>query len=195
MRTPVDEPQLDGAIDLGVVSDRPTKPALLVRSSWRAWLSNRVPVYVLVATVLAGFLVGAIGMRQWDAWRHQARQASEVTLLVAVAGLDSGGGGAGRVTIEGSVAVVNAGPMRVTVAGDAASGVFSLSGERPIPSGGTRRFKATAVLDCSEGVAPAVLPVDLSVTTADGQRRVVTTKLQLVGSTWFDTAMRACSFA
>ncbi|GIF94863.1 hypothetical protein Cch02nite_83070 [Catellatospora chokoriensis] len=98
-------------------------------------------------------------------------------------------------TIEGSIAVLNAGPMQVTVASDATSGVVTLSGERLIPPGGTRRIEATAVLECSEGVAPVVLPVDLAVTTVDGQRRVVTTNLQLMGTTWFDTAMRACSFA
>ncbi len=153
---------------------------------------RRVSALGVVALVLAGVLAGAAGMHVWSVAQQRNRDAAEVTLFVAVASFGSAGGDNERVVINGTVAVVNGGPMPVEVSPGADMTSLMLAGHQRIEPGATGWFTGNAFVVCSGG-ALRPLPVELSVLTADGRRREVTLGLQLFGSRWHEEVVQACT--
>ncbi|MFF5229810.1 hypothetical protein [Dactylosporangium sp. NPDC000521] len=172
-------------IDLDRPEERTTGPSAVAR--WR----RRVPAKAL-ALVLLGVLAGAVAGQRWEAARQEGRRAAEVSLFVTVAGMESGAGDGGRLTIEGTVAVLNGGPRPVQVAGAGVVADVMVWGEHRIEPGAAAWFRVSATITCAEDAASRPLPVGLVAVTEDGVRRSVTTAIQLNGSSWLEVQRRAC---
>ncbi|GGM16771.1 hypothetical protein GCM10007977_017540 [Dactylosporangium sucinum] len=139
-----------------------------------------------------GGLVGGVAGQSWEAAQQRRRQASELSLFLAVAGLESVAGAGGRVTIEGSIAVVNGAPRPVEVAGAGKVADVMVWGQQRIAPAATGRFPVSVAITCSEDAGTRPLPVELSAVTADGVHRTLTMRLDLVGSRWFEYVERVC---
>ncbi|UWP81490.1 hypothetical protein [Dactylosporangium fulvum] len=113
-----------------------------------------------------------------------------MSLFLAVAGLESVTGADGRVTVEGSIAVVNGAPRPVEVAGAGKVADVMVWGQQRIAPAATGRFPVSVAVTCSDDAGTRPLPVEMSVLTADGMRRTVTMELDLVGSRWFEFVER-----
>ncbi|MER7001436.1 hypothetical protein ABT297_00040 [Dactylosporangium sp. NPDC000555] len=193
MRDAVRGAPVDVSIDLGMIDDGPAESTAVPWRRLRRLMSVRVPVPAVVALVLVGVVAGALATYQWMAVQQRSREASEVSLVLAAAGIESVGGEPGRITIEGAVTAVNGGPMPVEVSGAADAAAVMVKGQRRIAPAATGWFAVTATVPCSDGAGVRPLPVDLSVVTADGARRAVTVQLPLMGSQWYELVVRVCS--
>ncbi|MGI5238647.1 hypothetical protein [Dactylosporangium sp. CA-139066] len=192
MRDAVGRSLPDGVIDLDVECGLAARSATGPWRRWRRLATAKVPVFGVVTLVVLGALAGAAGGWQWTVAQQRSRDASVVSLFAAVAELESGGGWQTSVTIEGTVAVVNGGPLPVDVSVVADSEDFRVKGQRRIAPGATDWFPVTATVWCSDDAAVRPVPVALHVVTADGVGRVVTVQLQLSGSPWAEFVMQSC---
>ncbi|MGI5176340.1 hypothetical protein ACQEVZ_08435 [Dactylosporangium sp. CA-152071] len=176
-----------GHIDLDLSDDPlPRRPVGLRRR----WTSLRVSASGVVVLVLIGGLIGAALGRAWARWEQRKLESARVSLFVAVADLSTTTGSNGRVSMEGSVAVANGGPLPVEVSGPA-SGDFRVWGQQRVAAGGAARFPANLTVVCAAGVEQQPLPLALVVVTADGVRRSVDVKVELVG-TWKEMVTQDC---
>ncbi|MET7422617.1 hypothetical protein [Dactylosporangium sp. NPDC005555] len=185
----MDEPA--GVIDLDDV--REDRPGAMLR--WRRAARRAVPLPGVVVLVLLAAAVGAGVAQRWEAARQRERQAAAVSLFVAVAGANSGAGDGERVTIEGSVAVVNGGPRAVEVAGAGVVADVMVWGEHRIAPGARAWFTVSATITCAEDAGSRPLPVGLSAVTADGVRRPVTAAIEVGGSSWSELVRRGCGLS
>ena len=150
-------------------------------------------MWAVVLLVLAGLLGGISSMGLWAARQWVRTQSGEVSLFLAVAGLSAAAGEPGRAVIDGTVAVMNGGPLLVEVDGVAReAAVMFLRGSQRVLPHMTSWAAAHATFPCLESVAPASVTVDLSVRTADGRRRIVTVLLPITGSVWSEAIARVC---
>ncbi|WP_433331139.1 hypothetical protein [Dactylosporangium sp. CA-139066] len=176
-----------GHIDLDVVDDSLSRrPAGL----WRRWASLRVSASGVVVLVLIGGLIGAVFGRAWAQWEQRRSESARVSLFVAVADLSSVAVSNGRVSIEGSVAVANGGPLPVEVSGPG-GGDFLVWGQQRIAAVTAARFPVTVYVTCSAGIEQQPLLLALVVVTADGVRRAVEMKVDLVGR-WQEMVAQDC---
>ncbi|MET7397175.1 hypothetical protein ABZS66_27195 [Dactylosporangium sp. NPDC005572] len=97
--------------------------------------------------------------------------------------------------IEGSIAVTNGGPMPVEVAGAGKAADVMVWGQQWIAPAATGWFAVSATVTCADNVAAMAVPVDLSVATADGSRRMMTLELPLIGSRWYEFVVQDCAMA
>ncbi|MBM7085507.1 hypothetical protein [Micromonospora humidisoli] len=151
----------------------------------------------LVAAFAAGAVLGGWGVdRAQEARARQERDAA-VALVAIPAGTEGGGTNSdGRARIEGSLAVVNAGPALVTVRSVRAESptvlVRDLGRTWLIRPGGTGWIGVVVLFQCGEAPAAEPLPVRFSVQTADGQVREARYPVAIVGSTWLDVLSTMC---
>ncbi|WP_344512764.1 hypothetical protein [Dactylosporangium maewongense] len=176
-----------GHIDLDLVDDPLSRRPVGLR---RRWTSLRVSASGVVVLVLIGALIGAAFGRAWTRWEQRKLDSARVSLFVAVADLSTTTGSNGRVSMEGSVAVANGGPLPVEVSGPA-SGNFRVWGQQRVAAAGAARFPASVVVVCAAGVEQQPLPLALVVVAADGERRSVEVKVELVG-TWKEIVAQDC---
>ena len=116
-----------------------------------------LPVAVMV---LVGMAAAAVGTHLFEERQRQARQASQVSLTALVAGSGSGGGDGRTVTIEGSLAVANSGPVPVLVEEVRGSGgglTFQSRGARTVRPG-VALIPVSVTVECAKGVP--VEPLD-----------------------------------
>ncbi|MEU0556852.1 hypothetical protein [Dactylosporangium sp. NPDC006015] len=172
-------------IDLDEPAERSVRPPVVAR--WR----RRVPVKA-VALVVLGVLIGAVAGQRWEAARQEERRAAEVSLFVTVAGTESGQGDRSRLTIGGTVTVLNGGPRPVQVAGAGVVADVMVWGEHRIEPGAAGWFRVSATITCTDDAASRPLRVGLVAVTEDGVRRPVTTTIQLNGTSWQDQVRRGC---
>ncbi|WP_329009749.1 hypothetical protein OG271_25905 [Micromonospora rifamycinica] len=151
----------------------------------------------LVAAFAAGVVLGGWGVdRSREARARQERDAT--VALVAVAAGTGGGGvnSGGRARIEGSLAVVNAGPAPITVRSVRAESptvlVHDLGRTRLIRPGGTGWIGVVVLFQCGEPFAAEPLSVRFSVETADGQVREARYPVAIAGSVWLDMLSVIC---
>ncbi|MEV4139643.1 hypothetical protein AB0J72_46700 [Dactylosporangium sp. NPDC049742] len=175
-----------GHIDLDLVDDPLSRRPVGLR---RRWTSLRVSAAGVVVLVLVGGLIGAAFGRAWTQWEQRKLDSARVSLFVAVADLSTTTGADGRVSMEGSVAVANGGPLPVQVSGPA-SGNFRVWGQQRVAAAGAVRFPASVVVVCAAGVEQP-LPLALVVVTADGERRSVEVTVELVGI-WKEMVAQNC---
>ncbi|MEV4132945.1 hypothetical protein AB0J72_12360 [Dactylosporangium sp. NPDC049742] len=172
-------------INLDEPAERAARPSAVAR--WR----RRVPVKA-VALVVLGVLVGAVAGQRWEAARQEGRRAAEVSLFVTVAGTESAQGDGTRLTIDGTVTVLNGGPRPVQVTGADVVADVMVWGDHRIEPGAAGWFRVNATIPCTDDAASRPLRVGLVAVTEDGVRRPVTTALQLNGSSWQDQVRRGC---
>ncbi|MFE7874110.1 hypothetical protein ACFUYE_27665 [Micromonospora humida] len=186
-------PAEDAVIDLDAHRNEPVGPTTgRVRRTARPGA-----VLGLVAAFAAGVVLGGWGVdRSREARARQERDAT--VALVAVATGTSGGGvnSGGRARIEGSLAVVNAGPSPITVRSVRAESpttvIRDLGRTRLIRAGGTGWIDVVVLFQCGEPATPEPLSVRFSVQTADGQVREARYPVAIVGSVWLDMLPMIC---
>ncbi|MEV4843420.1 hypothetical protein AB0K20_09405 [Micromonospora matsumotoense] len=183
----------DAVIDLDAPPDESVGPTgNRGRRTARPWL-----VAGLVAAFAAGTVLGGWGVdRSREARARQERDAA-VTLVAIPAGVESGGvNSGGRARIEGSLAVVNAGPSPITVRSVRAESptvlIQNLGLTRLIRPGGTGWIGVVVLFQCGEAVGTEPLSMRFSVQTADGQVREARYPAALVGSVWLDRLSGMC---
>ncbi|MEU1889000.1 hypothetical protein [Micromonospora sp. WMMD987] len=183
----------DAVIDLDADRDGSVGP-----TTGRARRTVRPRIVLgLVAALVAGAVLGGWGVdRSREARARQERDAT-VALVAIPASADSGSTNAGgRALIEGSLAVVNAGPAPITVRSVRVESptvlVHDLGRTRLIRPGGTGWIGVVVLSQCGETPGTEPLSVRFSVQTADGQVREAHYPVALVGSAWLDTLSRMC---
>ncbi len=151
----------------------------------------RVSVAALTGVLLVGLVLGALGMRSWDA--DQTRIAGNSQMSVdAVVTQDASPGdgyGASGFSFTGTVSVVNRGPRPIVLSGmHDEERAFALrwfqTTPRSIPAGEQSLFTVSvAVFSCRPGL-PVAAPLSMTVRTADGRSRQATTPLSLANTSW-----------
>ncbi|WP_431924320.1 hypothetical protein [Micromonospora wenchangensis] len=151
----------------------------------------------LVAAFVAGLVLGGWGVDRSQEARARQERESAVSLVAMPAAMGgSGVNSGGRARLEGSLAVVNAGPSPVTVRSVQADSptvvVRDLGRTRLIRPGGTGGIDVVVQFRCGEAPTAEPLSVRFSVETADGQVREVRYPIVIVGSLWLDPISTMC---
>ncbi|MGI5238648.1 hypothetical protein [Dactylosporangium sp. CA-139066] len=176
-----------GHIDLVVVDDSLLRRPAGLR---RRWAALRVSASGVVVLVLIAGLIGAASGGAWAQWEQRRMESARVSLFIAVADLSSIEMSNGRVSIDGSVAVANGGPLPVEVPGPG-GGDFLVWGQQRIAAATAARLPVNVRITCSAGVEQRPLPLALVVVTADGVRRAVEMKVDLAGR-WQEMVAHDC---
>ncbi|MDI5938197.1 MULTISPECIES: hypothetical protein [unclassified Micromonospora] len=151
----------------------------------------------LVAALLAGVVLGGVGVGALRDAR-EARQRDSAVSLVAFPASGSGGGSdvAGVLQMDALLAVVNAGPAPVTlraVTGRGPGVVLRDTGQsRLVRPGGVGWIEVKLRLECASAFGSEPLPVRFSVETADRRTREVTYPVAMKGSLWQQGAEVPC---
>lgn len=144
----------------------------------------------LVAALVAGLVLGAVGANELRDSRDERGRAARVALVAFPASPDGGMGSSSPDTLHlnAKLAVVNAGPAPVTIR--AAEGqrpgvlVRDTGRSRLVRPGGTGWIDVELVLQCSAAFASEPVSIRFSVETEDGQVREARYPITLVGSAW-----------
>ncbi|WP_194823285.1 hypothetical protein [Micromonospora sp. S-DT3-3-22] len=155
------------------------------------------PRVALGLAFAAGLGLGGWGVHRSEQARADRQRDATVVLVALPAGVGGGGvNSGGRARIEGSLAVVNAGPSPVTVRSVRADSptvlVRDLGQTRLIRPGGTGWIGVVVLFPCGGTLGTEPLTVRFSVQTADGQVREAAYPVAVVGSVWADTLSRMC---
>ncbi|MEU8023467.1 hypothetical protein AB0B88_14745 [Micromonospora haikouensis] len=151
----------------------------------------------LVAALLAGVVLGGVGVDELRDARNERQRNSAVSLVAFPAG---GGGGAsdvaGVLQMDALLAVVNAGPAPITlraVTGQGPGVVLRDTGQsRLVRPGGVGWIDVKLRLECATAFGSEPLPVRLSVETADRRTREVTYPVAVRDSVWHRGAEVPC---
>lgn len=165
-------------IDLGVPPEQsPPVHRDRLRHPWRSFRSAHVPLPLVLALLVGTGAVAVVGTERWQA--RQQRLADESTAALLVLGRTdwAGGGREGQLArIETSVTVVNYGPLPVEVT-DIRAGRSDLTISPVAPDlvrPGARPFSVRMTVSCAARVSNQPVPIVISVRTADGKSRQVT---------------------
>ncbi|MEV6963739.1 hypothetical protein AB0M47_01390 [Hamadaea sp. NPDC051192] len=179
-------PDASIAIDL----DRARQPVAPGR--WARFRSRRLPMGLVVVLVLGGVLAGMAGMGLWAARQWVRTQSALVSVFATVAGINSAYGESGGVVIEGTVAVMNGGPLPVHITGVGEDAALVLQGSQRIIPHATAWFPVRATVSCVDSTAPVSMTAELVVIPSDGRRHLTAVVLPLTGTAWSDPLARAC---
>ncbi|WP_431977224.1 hypothetical protein [Micromonospora haikouensis] len=151
----------------------------------------------LVAALLAGVVLGGVGVDELRDSREQRQRNASVS-LVAFPASGSGGGSdvAGVLQMDALLAVINAGPAPITlraVTGRGPGAVLRDTGQsRLVRPGGVGWIEVKLRLECASAFGGEPLPVRFSVETADRRTREVTYPVAMKGSLWQQGAEVPC---
>ncbi|WP_144420342.1 hypothetical protein [Micromonospora haikouensis] len=152
----------------------------------------------LVAALLAGVVLGGVGVNELRDARDERQHSAAVSLLAFPA---SGGGGGGSgvegvLQMDALLAVVNAGPAPVTlrvVAGQGPGvGLRDAGQSRLLRPGGVGWIEVELRLECANAFGSEPLVVRFSVETADRRAREATYPVAVTGSVWHRGAEVPC---
>ncbi|WP_432955282.1 hypothetical protein [Micromonospora haikouensis] len=151
----------------------------------------------LVAALLAGVVLGGVGVDELRDSREQRQRDASVSLVAFPA---SGGGGAsdvaGVLQMDALLAVVNAGPAPVTlraVAGQGPGVVLRDTGQsRLLRPGGVGWIEVKLRLECANAFGSEPLVVRFSVETADRRAREASYPVAVRDSVWHRGAEVPC---
>ncbi|SNS76977.1 hypothetical protein SAMN05421812_101719 [Asanoa hainanensis] len=154
---------------------------------------RRFGVSQLAVAVLVAMTAAAVGTHLVEDRRRQIGEQATVSLTTLVARAGSGGSDGRTMTIEGSVAVANSGPLPVAVdevRGDA-GGLTFLSTSTATVRPGVDYVLVTITADCAQGFTDPGQAV-LKVRTADGQTRVTSSMMIVQGTPWATSHEQIC---
>ncbi|MEV0271135.1 hypothetical protein AB0H43_20335 [Hamadaea sp. NPDC050747] len=161
---------------------------------WSRIRTSRVPIWTVVLLSVSSALAGAAAMDAWAARQQLRSQSTQVSLFVSVAGIGSAtqDGEADHVRIEGTLAIMNGGPLPIEVTNVSDDATVVLHTSHRIAAEATTWFPAQVTIPCMDTAAPASMMVALSVLTADHHHRATKVQLQLAGTLWHDVIARGC---
>ncbi|MFE9184111.1 hypothetical protein ACFYMB_12390 [Micromonospora haikouensis] len=151
----------------------------------------------LVAALLAGVVLGGVGVNELRDSREQRQRNASVS-LVAFPASGSGGGSdvAGVLQMDARLAVVNAGPAPITlraVTGRGPGVVLRDTGQsRLVRPGGVEWIGVKLRLECATAFGSEPLVVRFSVETADRRTREATYPVAMRDSVWHRGAEVPC---
>jgi hypothetical protein len=163
--------------------------------------ARRKAVLRPVAALVAGVVLGGVGVSVLRDSRDQQERNAVVTLVAFPQSGEVGGGSSaqGSVQLSGQLMVINTGPAPVTVRGAQAErpgvAVRSIGEPRLLRPGGTGQLLVELRFDCATAFQPEPLTVRLSVETEDKQAREATYPIALRGSDWQRDAESMCGAA
>ncbi|GIF62302.1 hypothetical protein Ais01nite_03370 [Asanoa ishikariensis] len=178
---------MEPMLDLDVPPD--AESGLVDRFRRRRFGVLPMAVAVLLAMASAAAATHVVEDRQ-----RRASEQAEVSLTTLVGRSGSVSGDSRTMTIEGSLAVANSGPLPVVVeeVRGSAGGLTFLSTASATIRPGVDWILVTVTASCAEGISGQPLPAVLKVRTADGQARVTSSLMIVQGTPWATTHEQIC---